>query len=132
MSEKQEIHRTRSQSWMLAFFLAHFLNFFTFLAVSGFLGGDALNGKQESGKYYVGSHGKYTEVSTPLYAFSGVQALTTIMLHVPALLCLVLVGRRWKGKTTSMWSTGCSFGQWALILGLPAFWWGAFLVVKTV
>jgi hypothetical protein len=132
MVENQEMRHTPAQRWMLALFLAQFLNFFTFAGVSGFLGGDGLNGYQEPRKYYVGSHGKYTEVTHIQYEFSRVQALTTITLHLPALICLVLAAQGWKSKTKSMWRPGFSGGQWALILGLPAFWWGAFFIVKTV
>jgi hypothetical protein len=132
MSDKPEMQQTPGQRWMLALFLAQFLNFFTFAGVSGFLGGDGLNGKQEPGKYYVGSHGRYTAVSHLQYEFSRVQALTTMMLHIPAFICLALAAQRWKSKTRSMWSTGFSGGQSALILGLPAFWWGGFLIVRTV
>ena len=45
-----------------------FLNFMLLALISAFIGGDALNGKIEDGRYYVGSHGHYTEVwKTPYH-----------------------------------------------------------------
>ena len=37
-------------------------NFFWFFTESAALGGDALNGSQRDGQYFVGAHGAYSEV----------------------------------------------------------------------
>jgi len=48
------------------------LNFIIFVAIALYLGGDAVNGKVEGGRYYLmglGSKG-YTEVSEPVFNYS--------------------------------------------------------------
>ena len=40
-----------------------FINFFAFATVTTRMGGSAGNGKIENGRYYLGEHGHYTEVS---------------------------------------------------------------------
>src|SRR5215831_9649657 len=42
-------------------------------------GGDALNGKVEGGRYYLGSHGRYTEVSARKYQFSRCQTVSNMV-----------------------------------------------------
>jgi hypothetical protein len=46
------------------------LNGCSFLVHTSIIGGGASNGKIENGKYYVGDHGRYTEVSHSAYRFS--------------------------------------------------------------
>ncbi len=40
-----------------------FLNFFVFMVHTSLVGGSPGNGKIENGKFYLGEHGHYTEVS---------------------------------------------------------------------
>jgi hypothetical protein len=126
------LKHTPLQKWLLAFFLAQFLNFFTFAGVSGILGGDGLNGKIEDGAFFVSSHGNYTQVTRIEYQFSRLQAETTIALHIPAFLCFLIVARKWKGKSRSMWTANFSPVQWILIFSLPGFWWIAFSLIKLI
>ncbi len=53
-----------------------FVNFLVFLTGSSNLGGDTFNGKTENGKYYVGMHEKYTQVSQQEYESLRVQEVT--------------------------------------------------------
>jgi hypothetical protein len=46
------------------------LNGCSFFIHESVLGGSATNGKIENGHYYVGSHGRYTEVSRSTWQFS--------------------------------------------------------------
>ena len=46
------------------------VNFFAFMIHDALIGGSAGIGRVENGKYYVGSHGRYTEVSRAAFRFS--------------------------------------------------------------
>jgi hypothetical protein len=46
------------------------LNFFSFMIVASILGGDAVNGRTDGQRYYLGSHGHYTEVSRSVFEYS--------------------------------------------------------------
>ena len=43
-------------------------------------GGSALNGKIEGGKYYLGDHARYTEVSARKYQFSRWQTISNVII----------------------------------------------------
>jgi hypothetical protein len=43
---------------------------FSWVATSAFIGGDAFSGKMESGKYFIGRHGNYKEVSRNVFTFN--------------------------------------------------------------
>jgi|HubBroStandDraft_3_1064219.scaffolds.fasta_scaffold317331_1 hypothetical protein len=45
----------------------------SWMVVSFCLGGDAFLGKAEGGKYFLGSHGGYTEVSRNVYTYSWIH-----------------------------------------------------------
>jgi hypothetical protein len=53
-----------------AAFIAAVVNFAVFWLVALYLGGDAVNGKAEGGRFFLGSHGRYTEVSEAVYMYS--------------------------------------------------------------
>ena len=46
------------------------LNFASFMIATLILGGDAVNGKSDGRSYYLGSHGRYTEVSQSTFEYS--------------------------------------------------------------
>lgn len=56
-------------------------NFLWFFAEAAALGGDALNGYQRGGHYFVASHGTYTEVSQAAWEWSRVHALSVFVTH---------------------------------------------------
>jgi hypothetical protein len=55
----------------------------------GLNGGDAENGKEEGGKYYVNSHGHYTEVSKEYYDFSLIHARSVWVTHPVAIFAFI-------------------------------------------
>jgi hypothetical protein len=55
-------------------------NFVCFFAGAAYLGGDALNGKSDHGRFFLGSHGKLTEVSEAVYRYSQLHALSVLLL----------------------------------------------------
>jgi hypothetical protein len=62
------------------------LNFLIFAVVASLHGGDAVNGKQEGGKYYVVSHGRYTEVSKTFFEYSRIHVYSVLITIPPALI----------------------------------------------
>ncbi|WP_114226906.1 MULTISPECIES: hypothetical protein [Sphingomonas] len=55
-------------------------NFILFVTLTFALGGDAINGKREAGRYFLGSHGHYTEVSYATYVYSYAHTLLTFVI----------------------------------------------------
>jgi hypothetical protein len=68
-------------------------NFAVFVAVALRLGGDAVNGKVEDGRYFVSSHGKDTEVSRETYLYSRTHARSVWITHPLALLAAFAAAR---------------------------------------
>jgi hypothetical protein len=67
------------------------VNFASCWVVGVAIGGDALNGKIEGDRYYLGRY--HTEVSAGVYWYSYIHAITMICTHIAAIFCgLVLVG----------------------------------------
>jgi hypothetical protein len=61
------------------------VNFVLFWLVAVYLGGDAVNGKVVAGHYYLMSHGRYTEVSEAIFAYSRWHVYSTWITHPLAL-----------------------------------------------
>jgi len=59
--------------------IAASLNFFAFILIDVLLGGDALNGKVDSGRYYLGNHGAYTEVTRGVFVYSACHATLALL-----------------------------------------------------
>jgi hypothetical protein len=55
-----------------------FINAFVFLAISAFLGGVASDIR--NGHYYLNSHGRFTEVSRPVYLYADIHFWVTWVL----------------------------------------------------
>ena len=71
------------------------ISFLIFWVLSVFVGGDAVNGKIEDGRYYFCSHGKYTEVSRTAYILSAGYIMilsATISLFMLLLFLLIVKG----------------------------------------
>lgn len=65
---------------------------FAFAAIgSVLLGGDAMNGTTEDGRYYLGNHGSYTEVSKAIFTYSLWHWRSIFVTHPLAILCAALV-----------------------------------------
>lgn len=71
---------------MNGIFFFGILNFFVFLAGTSYLGGDAVNGKQMDGKYFVASHGKLTEVSKSVFLYSRLHVFSLFITHPAAMI----------------------------------------------
>jgi hypothetical protein len=67
------------------FFIA-IINFALFLAIAQKIGGDAINGKVQNGRYYVSEHGKLTEVSHGVWIYSQAHAISVFITHPIGLL----------------------------------------------
>jgi len=65
------------------------INFLVFMLVALYLGGDALGGKEEHGRYFLESHGHFTEVSEDVFRYSKVHA-RSVELTAPLLFFLVI------------------------------------------
>ena len=76
----------RPPFWLLVVWVVAILNFASFAGIAMKNGGDAINGKQEDGKYYLGDHGNYTEVSKAFFQYSRVHAILVWITHPVAIL----------------------------------------------
>lgn len=54
-------------------------NFVVFVAIAGYLGGDAINGRHVGERYYLSMYGRETEVSEAIYLYSGWHAWLTLL-----------------------------------------------------
>jgi len=57
------------------------LNFASFMIVALILGGDTVNGKSDGQRYYLGSHGRYTEVLRPTFEYSRLHTHSVWITH---------------------------------------------------
>jgi hypothetical protein len=62
-----------------------FANFATFVALSIYLGGDALNGHAQAGRYFLANHGVLTEVSRTVFMYSKWHSYSLVV-SLPVLL----------------------------------------------
>jgi len=69
------------------------VNFVAFVAITFYLGGDALNGHVQSGHYFLGLHsnGPFTEVSRAVFVYSAWHALSVI-----ASMGFILIAESWR------------------------------------
>jgi hypothetical protein len=74
------LHPTKRRDIYLCIGAIAFANFLLFLTVSQFLGGSAPNGYTRNGRFYLGEHGRYTQVSSAVYRYSQIHTWTTFAL----------------------------------------------------
>lgn len=67
------------------------VNFLVFFVVAINIGGDAVNGKIEDGKYYVANHGKYTQVSKALFTYSRFHVYSVWVTHPVGIIAIGLL-----------------------------------------
>jgi len=67
------------------------LNFISFCIVAGVIGGDAVNGKTEGGRYYVSEHGHDTEVSRSVFEYSRFHAHSVWVTHPLAMVGILIL-----------------------------------------
>ena len=60
------------------------LNFIAFIVIATYLGGDAINGHAEAGRYFLSEHGRLTEVSYGVFLFSYWHCLSVWATHALA------------------------------------------------
>jgi len=65
----------------LGIFILAMLNFAAFWLLALHLGGDALNGRESAGHFYLMSHGAYTEVSEGVFDYSRWHARSLFVTH---------------------------------------------------
>ena len=70
-------------------------NFTIFIIVSLLLGGDAVNGHAENGRYFLDSHGKLTETSHAVFIYSKIHVYSLFVSHPLAMLG-IYIRQRWK------------------------------------
>ena len=84
-------------AWLVyAIVIVALVNFFSFIAIDLYLGGDALNGRQAAGHYFLANHGRMTEVSRTVFEYSQWHALSLFVTHPLALLIGWLAFRKRK------------------------------------
>jgi len=103
-----DLQRQRLVRWLMReyqiFAVITVVNFLIFVAVAWYLGGDAVNGKMERGRYYLfGVRGEngwkvYTEVSEPVFTYSKWHAYS-IFLTWPLLMAGGIVSHLLKKRS---------------------------------
>jgi hypothetical protein len=81
-----------------AVFILAIVNFATFVVVAEAIGGDALNGHEAAGRYFLANHGKLTEVSRATFEYSRWHAISVFITHSLAF----LVGWKWTRQQKAM------------------------------
>ncbi len=67
-------------------------DFIAFVSIALALGGDAINGKVEGGRFFLGSHGHFTEVSQRVFTYSKWHAYTVFAAYAVMFLGGAVVG----------------------------------------
>ena len=63
------------------------LNFVAYMVVTSRLGGDAINGEERDGHFYLGAHGKKTEVSRATFTLSRYHTYSLWITHPLVIIC---------------------------------------------
>jgi hypothetical protein len=85
--------------WLVyAVFIIAIVNFVVFVVVAETIGGDALNGHEAVGRYFLANHGKLTEVSRATFEYSKWHAISVFITHPLAL----LVGWKWRRQQKAL------------------------------
>jgi hypothetical protein len=90
LSRRERLHVITFFS-ALAVFLGALLNFTVFCLVGMAIGGTAVTGKVEGGRYYVANHGRLTEVSREVWVYSDRHTRSTWITHPLAVLAFVVM-----------------------------------------
>jgi hypothetical protein len=80
-NNQPQLKSDETPKWLLVIGIIALVNFFSFVAIDLYLGGSALNGKQENGKFYLGEHGRYTEVSERVFEYSKIHTYSMFATH---------------------------------------------------
>ena len=82
--------------WLRVIWIIAIVNFTSFWITSVLSGGDAINGKVESGKYFIMSHGRYTEASKLFFDYSRIHTYSVWVTHSAAFISALLFYSRRK------------------------------------
>ena len=72
----------RVERFCVAICLGLVANWFAFAIITTYLGGEAWSGHIEDGHYFLGSHGRYTETSRPVWEYTRMHR-TFSMITIP-------------------------------------------------
>jgi hypothetical protein len=87
MNARQRVSKWRDLPvWLQVLAVIAFVNFTIFWIVAVDSGGDAWNGYQRDGKYFLASHGKYTQVSHRFWMYSYYHVIATWVTHSAVLI----------------------------------------------
>jgi hypothetical protein len=84
-NQSSKIKWKETPKWLRVIWIVAIVNFFSFFFISLYLGGSASIGKQENGKFYLGEHGRYTEVSENVFEYSEIHGKSIWITHPAAL-----------------------------------------------
>ncbi len=76
--------------WLRAIWIVAIVNFMSFFVIAVLCGGDAVNGKAEGGRFFLMSHGHYTEVTRLFFEYSRIHTYSIWVTHP-----LALIGTFW-------------------------------------
>jgi hypothetical protein len=79
------------------------INFAVFFVIAILLGGDAINGNETAGHYYLANHGTLTEVSYPIFIYSKIHTTSLFITHPLAMIAgiiYIITG----GKKENLWT----------------------------
>jgi hypothetical protein len=79
---------------------AGMVNLMVFFVVALLIGGDAVNGHQTDGHYFLANHGRYTEVSRPVFLYSRAHVYT-IFCTWPFVMISLFLYNRYKKQEAS-------------------------------
>jgi len=82
-------------AWLVyAIGIVAIINFLSFVTIAEFLGGDAVMGHMAAGHYFLGYHGKMTEVSRAVFQYSLWHSLSVVVTTPLAMLAWLLALRK--------------------------------------
>jgi len=79
------MHITKKRDLCYTIAALAFANFLLFLTISQLIGGSAPNGMVRNGHYFLGEHGRYVEVSAPIYRYSQIHTYSLVLTTVAGL-----------------------------------------------
>lgn len=76
-------------------------NLVVFFVIAGKMGGDAVNGKMVDGHYFLGDHGRFTEVTKAFFDYSTWHVRSLIVTQPLGMLLLFFAGREFKQRNAA-------------------------------
>ena len=77
--------------WLRVITVVGIVNFAACWGMDVYFGGSALNGYQKDNKFYIGSHGRYTQVTEGFWNFSYIQGISTYATHLSIFVGLAII-----------------------------------------